>query len=177
MTNDLVAQIERLENELLAATIRIDNDKLEFARIYATLTKHSEITNKANDQAEEFERKWYLACDERDDHAQQLRKEQLTVQGLINELAECRNLLGEALQDERYSAVEMDALKREIAGLTREQVGLALDAARYRWIVDQIVGDKFECLEDAFGVFGDADRCEKHEFDAAIDNAMKGETK
>jgi hypothetical protein len=32
--------------------------------------------------------------------------------------------------------VTVDNLRAEIAGLTREQIGLALDAARYQWLRD-----------------------------------------
>ena len=94
---EFMAQIERLENEAVAATLRIENDALE-------------ITGWKADQAENLENQCALVAQllamtaERDDHAQQLRKEQLEVQRLINE--------------------------RD--GLTREQIGLALDAARYR---------------------------------------------
>jgi hypothetical protein len=69
----------------------------------------------------------------------------------------------ERLENELLSAtLRIDNDKLTIEGLTREQVGLALDAARYRAI-------RFgEC--DFTGASGEA-------FDAAVDAAMKWETK
>lgn len=101
--NEAADAIERLELEAVAATLRIENDALE-------------ITGWKADQAENLENQCALVAQllamtaERDDHAQQLRKEQLEVQRLINE--------------------------RD--GLTREQIGLALDAARYKWLRDSM---------------------------------------
>jgi hypothetical protein len=55
-----------------------------------------------------------------------------------------------------------------------ERDALAADAARYRWLTRHIVdGGDMNALEAAFSVLGDADSCTQHEFNAAIDNAMK----
>ena len=43
----LMDEIDRLRTEAVAADIRIENDKLEFQRIYAVLRSHAEVTQKA----------------------------------------------------------------------------------------------------------------------------------
>lgn len=45
--NEAADAIERLQLELTAASLRIENDKIEFARIYKALHSHAEITQKA----------------------------------------------------------------------------------------------------------------------------------
>ena len=95
LCNKSADAIERLENEALAATVRIDNDAMQ--------------------------------------------------------LSECVTLLGESLQEARDAAVEVTtyqqaaymqaaAHKVEIAGLTREQIGLKLDAARLDWLLPVVTG-------------------------------------
>jgi hypothetical protein len=70
--------------------------------------------------------------------------------------------------------IENDAL--EIAGLTREQVGLALDAARYRWLRtsrhDEATVMTYEQSLNDWIPWSDGD-----DVDISVDAAMKGEAK
>ena len=45
--SELRDEIDRMKAEAVAADIRIENDALEFQRIYAVLRSHAEITQKA----------------------------------------------------------------------------------------------------------------------------------
>jgi hypothetical protein len=65
-TEQAADAIERLELEAVAATLRIENDKLEIAKLWATNERLAFSVTAANAQTEEFERKWYLVSDERD---------------------------------------------------------------------------------------------------------------
>jgi hypothetical protein len=65
------------------------------------------------------------------------------------------------------------ALKTKVEGLTREQVGLALDAARYRWAKENISDDYALGYGNPCYLLSD----DSSGWDATIDAAMKGETK
>ena len=56
----------------------------------------------------------------------------------------------------------------------KERDAFKSDAARYQWMVSQIVSDNFDPLESAFARFGDdAMACTADEFNAVIDAEMK----
>jgi hypothetical protein len=87
------SSIERLENEALAATIRMDNDAMEVARLTPLQYRQAPCHKFCESTAYEVEIR--------------------------------------ALKAERSS------LASKVEGLTREQVGLALDAARYQTLLEK----------------------------------------
>jgi hypothetical protein len=68
--------------------------------------------------------------------------------------------------------------KMEIAGLTREQVGLALDAQRYRWLREQDDTSPLFCMYGSNGMWGECGHSEIYGelLDTSIDAALKGKS-
>jgi hypothetical protein len=141
MSNETRAAFEvwmRSEESPLNTEVPFDSEIAMVAQA-AWQASRKVALDDADIDAAELNKQYDEVVAECDDHAQQLRKEQLTVQELINELAECRNLLG----------------------LTRGQVGLRIDAARYRAV-----------RLGASNLTGASEKA----FDAAVDAVLKGET-
>jgi hypothetical protein len=112
---DAADTIERLENELLATTIRVDND----ARMIESLTQEHDAA--------------------------------------VAESLEQSRLLG------------------RVDRLEREQIGLALDAARLVWAMNNMCQHNYTLFGvHVMNVGGTGD---VHDCRSFIDNAMKGETK
>ena len=101
-TNELalMAQIECLERDLVAADIRISNDALEIEEL--ALNGPQIIRGVSLDDTS---KSW---------------------------MGSMRDVMNDYQQAAECEAAEVDRLSSEIEGLTREQIGLALDAARYR---------------------------------------------
>jgi hypothetical protein len=113
MGRDAADTIERLENELLAATIRIDNDTVEIARLTPLQYRQSPCHKFCEATAFKIEIRELKA--ERD--------------AAVAESLEQARLLG--MGSEREAA-----LLGKVDRLEREQVGFALDAARWRALRD-----------------------------------------
>jgi len=108
---------------------------------------------------------------------------QIGLQGYQQTRAERDALKDKLGQVYRQQAEELDIASdamewaaNERDKLVAERDAAIADAKRYRWIVSKIVGDDFDSLERAFGVFGDdAESCTSAEFDFAIDKAIQQE--
>jgi hypothetical protein len=116
------ATIERLERDLVAADIRIENDKLEIASL------HQQYADSMAHQNNAYNRR----------------------------------------------VAERDALKIKVEGLTREQVGLALDAARLVWAMNNMDNHNYVLFgSHVMNVGGTGD---VHDCRSFIDAALKGKS-
>ena len=118
---DLRTEIERLERDIVAADTRIANDKVKIERLERDLVAATlRIENDALELAElKLNGPQVIRGVSLDDTSKSWMGSMRDVMNDYKQAAECE-------------AAEVDRLSNEIAGLTREQIGLALDAARYR---------------------------------------------
>jgi hypothetical protein len=149
---DMQCTIERLENELLAATIRIDNDAMEIARL--TPLQYRQAPCHKFCEATAFQIEIQALKAERD--------------AAVAESLEQSRLLG--MGSERGAA-----LLGRGERLKQAQVGLTLDADRLVWAMNNMCQHNYTL----FGMYvmnvggtGDIHDCRTF-----IDNAMKRETK